>query len=217
MSKFAAKVANALSFAHLAGMGRAKSARAEEEDEDKKDEQDREEGNAKSKRADDDKEKPKDDDNFAEGEDGDEELSAGDDDDSDEDTDKKNKKAKKAKASGDGEDGDEDKDEEMRGNTAAASARRREQARCAAIFASPAAAKNPVLAANLAFKTRTPRHEAVAILEGTPAAANAPDRNRRADRNPNIAGGENNDRSSQQSKQSRWDAAFAKVNPQRRK
>ena len=82
-------------------------------------------------------------------------------------------------------DGGDDDDKEMRGNSPAAQARRREQARCAAIFASPAAARNPVLAATLAFTTRMSRTEAVAVLESTPAPASAL-HPQRAARNPQV-------------------------------
>lgn len=92
--------------------------------------------------------------------------------------DKKGKKAKKAKKEEDDEAcEDEDDESEMRGDSEAAQARRRENARCAAIFASPAAAKNPALAASLAFDTRMTRKEAIAVLANggvAPAAASKP-------------------------------------------
>ncbi|WP_342616979.1 hypothetical protein [Rhodoferax sp. GW822-FHT02A01] len=63
----------------------------------------------------------------------------------------------------------EDPPEEMRGSSPIAVARRRERARCAAIIGHDAAASNMVLAANLAFKTRMTRAEAMAVLADTAA------------------------------------------------
>lgn len=214
------KVASALSFAHLTGVG--SNARAET-DEEKKDpaERDHEDGNVKKgKKAEDKKDCP-----AAENDDGTEDKEASGDDlpesddgDGDDDGDKKGKKAKKAKADkqdGDGADEDEDDKEdrevEMRGNSPAAQARRREQARCAAIFASPAAGKNPALAANLAFKTRMTRQEALVVLESTPAAA-GPGNAARAARNPNVGSGASGSPTSAQAVASSWDRTFAKVN-----
>jgi len=63
------------------------------------------------------------------------------------------------------DEGDDDGDAaEMRGRSVVARARRRERARCAAIFASPAAARNVALAAHLAFNTRLTRNEAISAL-----------------------------------------------------
>jgi hypothetical protein len=203
----AAKVASALSFAHLAGLGRKASA----EGDDNKD-RDHEDGNVKKgKKAEgdepdeDDKDK-KNDREDARAEDDDPDSKAKDGDEEDEGDDKPTKKDAKA---------DGDDDEEMRGNSVAAAARRREQARCAAIFASPAAARNPVLAANLAFKSRMSRGEALAILEATPAAAAAghPDR---AARNPRVGAGADAGLTSKQAVDSSWDRAFAKAAPHKR-
>lgn len=66
---------------------------------------------------------------------------------------------------------DEDSIEEMHGNSVAAAARRRERARCAAIMGCEAAAKNPSLAAGLAFQTRLRRREAIQFLESLPIEA----------------------------------------------
>ena len=74
----------------------------------------------------------------------------------------------------DEDEGDDDGDrEEASAASPAYAARRRERARCAAIFADPAAALNPALAAQLAFGTSLPRSEAVAVLRagGIPAAS----------------------------------------------
>jgi hypothetical protein len=193
------KVASALSFAHLSGLGRAKSsAKAEDGDEKKGPDE-------KAKKADgdepdeDDKEKKKPD-AGAEDDDTDSKAAAGDVDEDEDDE-------KKAKS-----EGEDDKDDEMRGKSAAAQARLREQARCASIFASPAAARNPVLAANLAFKSRMGRGEALAILEATPAAATAGN-TARAARNPNVGAGPGAGASSHQAASASMDRAFLKANP----
>lgn len=212
-------VANALSFAHLASVGRAKPAAKADNDGDKDEpERDHEDGDArKAKKAESDK--PDEDDKdkdakSAKAEDDDESMEGDDQPDSDDgdEDDDGDKKGKKARAP-DGD--DDDKDEEMRGKSAVAQGRLREQARCAAIFASPAAARNPVLAANLAFKSRMGRTEALGILEGTPAAA-APVNTARAARNPNVGAGGSAQPTSQQAVAASWDQAFAKVNPTRR-
>ncbi|WP_291785211.1 hypothetical protein [Luteibacter sp.] len=175
-------MANAFSFAHLGGIGRGKASKAAEgDDEEKKD--------AKAKA----EEEDEDDDKSAEGEE-DDAKAEGD------QPEKKDDEEKGAKAEGD----DEDKDEEMRGNSASAQARRREQSRCAAIFASPAAARNPVLAANLAFKGRMPRREAIALLESTPAPAAAGYVGRAA-RNPQVGADGGAKPTPQQATAARWD------------
>lgn len=83
------------------------------------------------------------------------------------------------KAGGDGNlarDTNEDCDgkDEMHGDSTVAAARRRERARCAAIMGCQAAARNPALAANLAFKTRLSRQEAIEFLESLPIEALVP-------------------------------------------
>lgn len=202
------KVASALSFAHLAGIGqrasaeddksddkddeKAKKAKRAEGDDPEKNDQDRENGNAKGSRAD-----------------GDEDDASAEDDAPekyDAEGDEDEKKAKKASAK-------EDDDDEMRGNSAAAAARRRERARCASIFASKFAAKNPALAANLAFNTSMTRKEALVVLENTPVAASGyPDRQAR---NPALGGGGGTPPNSSQATSSSWDRAFAQANPRR--
>jgi hypothetical protein len=171
-------VANALSFAHLAGLTGA--LKAETTDDDKKPgaadpndddkSQDRSDGDSKKSKA--------------EG-DTDEERREGE---SDEDFEKRTKKSKADKGDDDKDYADEeDGDEEMRGSGAAAKARRRERERCAAIFGCAAAGKNPVLAANLAFNTSMSRKEALAVLESTPAAVLAGQG--RGARNPDLGNG----------------------------
>lgn len=207
-------VASALSFAHLAGIGGKAAAKSRAEDDDDKDkpERDHEDGDAKGGRAEGDDTDKKDDDKKDSNASADDDYNDGQTEDDKPEGDDDDKKSK-SKASDDKK--DEDPDEEMRGNSAAASARRREQARCAAIFACPQAARNPVLAANLAFKTRMSRAEALAVLEATPAGAAAVNTNRSA-RNPNVGAGGSAEPSSKQKVDSSWDAAFKKVTPQRR-
>jgi hypothetical protein len=191
------KVANALSFAHLAGF--AGKARAEGEDPDDKEKKDKEatgddpDKEAKGAKADDDERKQRDDesdDDFAK------RMKAMDDEEDD--------KEKEAKA-------DDDSDEEMRGNSNAAAARKRERTRCAAIFGSKAAGKNPVLAANLAFNTSMTRKEALAVLEGTPAPVASVQR-----RNPNLDASGGVSQSTAQVTAARLDNAFARANPKRK-
>ena len=189
-------VANALSFAHLSGIGRKpKAAAAEDKPEDDKDKPAAE------------GDKPEDDE--GDGEDKKSTKAATDDgDDDDPDGDNDDKKGAAA----------EDSDDEMRGNSAAAQARLREQSRCAAIFASPAAAKNPVMAAKLAFQTRMPRSEAVALLEGTPApTAAVPVNPSRAARNPNVGANGGAQVSPQQAAAARWDAHLKAATPAARR
>nr|WP_025826139.1 hypothetical protein [Acetobacter persici] len=92
-----------------------------------------------------------------------------DDEDEGEEKDAKSKraKAKKAKAESDGDDDETDgdtEDAEDEKDDQAKAARSRERARCAAIFASPAAARNLPAAAHLAFNTGMPRSQAVGLL-----------------------------------------------------
>ena len=196
-----------LSFAHLVGFGKKAKAEVDDEDKEKDDgERDHEDGVKKGKKAEDEKDKEK----MDEDEDDD---SAEDDSPKKEDEDDKKSKKSKADDGDDDEDDKEDKETEMRGSSVAADARRREQARCAAIFSSPSAAKNPELAANLAFKTRMPRSEALAVLEGTKVAPVA--RYDRSARNPNVGVGASHGMTSKQAVAKSLDDAFAKVKPRR--
>ncbi|EJM20177.1 hypothetical protein PMI21_01079 [Pseudomonas sp. GM18] len=222
MSKLS-RMASALSFAHLAGIGsmrgkkaRAeddeddgrKEARAEDDEHDEDDDLDRDNRDGKRSRkakraksgedADDDRHED-DDDEHAE-----------DDDDQDGNDDKKSRRAKGKSASDDDDDPDaEDDEDEMHGRSAAANARRRERARCAAIFGSRYAARNPVLAANLAFGTSMTRQQALNVLRDTPA--DSPAAAGRAARNPNLGGGGDQSPSRQVAIASRWDRAMSKV------
>lgn len=210
----AARGLSKLSFAHLNNRSslvlRAESDEPDDEDKDKKDAR-RAEGDEPEEKDDEKKDSKKG-----------KRADVGDDDASEEDEDEK-PKGKKAKAEKDDPEGDdedderaddEDDDSEMRGKSAAALARRREQSRCAAIFASKAAAHNPVLAANLAFKTRMTRSEAIATLEGTPAPASAVN-SRRAERNPVIGVEGGAKQSPQQALAARWDKNLKAANPSR--
>jgi hypothetical protein len=214
--KVMTKLANALSFAHLAGV----SARAEPDDKKDTGERDHEDTTSKkSKRAaekEDEKQATTDKDNEHAEDKGDDEEMAGDDlpesDDGDEDDegDKKGKKVKKARAEDKKDEEDEEDDDrntEMSGRSPLAQARLRERSRCAAIFSSRAAAKNPVLAANLAFKTNLSRAAAIDVLEGTPVGA--PAHMGRAARNPNVGSGAAGSVTSQQAVSASWDRAFA--------
>ncbi|HDR9026947.1 hypothetical protein [Burkholderia vietnamiensis] len=212
-----------MSFGHLAKIT-PRGARAESDD-DREDRDDDSGKGKKGKRADD-----GDDDDGDDGqnrENGDskkgkraEDDDAGDDDDDREDRDDDSGKGKKGKRADDGEDGDDDDDraenddddeEEMRGKSASARARRRERARCAAIFGCKAAAKNPVLAANLAFNTSMTRKQAIRVLNDTPA----PQATYSSRRNPNLGSGGEQSQSREQAAASSWDRAFAKARGER--
>jgi hypothetical protein len=208
--------ARGLSFAHLAGIA-PRGARAEDDkqddenaraEDDDQEEQDRDDGDGsgskgkKSKRAEDRTDDP----------------DAEDDNDDVEDDSGKGKKGKRADdGDGDGDDEEddtdpdaEDDDDEMRGKSAVARARRREQARCAAIMGSKAAGRNVELAANLAFKTRMTRQEALAILRTSPAGASDQSQARAA-RNPRLGAGGSVQRNSAQEASAGWERAFSKV------
>lgn len=198
--------ARGLSFAHLAGLSPraskaeddddSKDTRADDESDDEADntDRDRDDGDAKKGKA---KGKAK------------SRAKAADEDDDDDQGNDGQKSGKRA------EEDDDDEDEEMRGKSAVAQARRREQARCAAIMGHQAGARNVVLAANLAFNTRMGRREAIAVLKGTPAAA-SPSRSRQA-RNPNLGSGGEMQRSPAAAAASSWDRAFSKVTGRRAK
>lgn len=215
MSKLS-PVVSALSFAHLAGIGsmRGKNARADEDEEDRK----------KDARAEDDEEDddlPSDDDKKShkakrakageDADDKDDDLDA-DEDDHDAEDDEDDKKSRRAKGSKSADDDDldaEDDEDELHGKSAVASARRRERARCAAIFGSRYAARNPVLAASLAFNTSMTRDQALTVLRDTPAGASAA--SGRSDRNPRLGAGGDDSPSRQVAIASRWDRAMSKV------
>lgn len=195
--------AGASSFAHLVGLARPK---AGTEDDDKKDDK---EG---KRAASDDDEKGDDEKKDAKG------ASADDGSGDDEKDEKKDAKGKRVKADDESDDDKKDDDEkadgdddeeEMRGRSTAARARRRERARCAAIFACTHAAGNVALAANLAFKTTLTRKEAIAVLRDTPASASAS--SGRSDRNPRIGPAGHGQGGGQQDITASWDAAARKA------
>ncbi|WP_227105157.1 hypothetical protein [Chromobacterium rhizoryzae] len=212
------RVASALSFAHLAGIGsfKGKRARADDDQDDRRPddeaddeslderEQDRDNGDSrkskKGRRADDDR-----DDEEAD----DDQLDDGEDDDN------KGKGAKRARADDDDESAEDDErdddEDELRGKSSAASARRRERARCAAIMGSKYAAGNPVLAANLAFNTSMTRKQAVAVLRDTPAAS-SPGQGRSA-RNPALGAGGERSGNSRAAAASSWDTSMQRARP----
>ncbi|ACC71063.1 hypothetical protein PPMP20_04430 [Paraburkholderia phymatum] len=211
--------ARGLSFAHLAGI-KPRGARAEDDrqedderaEEQDQEEQDRDDGDAKGskgkkgKRAED-----RTDDPDAEDEENDEvENDSG--------KGKKGKRAEDDEADEGDDDSDpdaEDDDDEMRGKSAVARARRREQARCAAIMGSKYAARNVEMAANLAFKTRMTRQEALAVLRSAPSGAATPQSQRRADRNPQLGAGGEMQRNPQREASAGWDRAFTKATGKR--
>ncbi|HET6606738.1 MAG TPA: hypothetical protein VFG62_08725 [Rhodopila sp.] len=172
-------MASTHSFAHLLGFGATKTAkkgsRAEEELDEEKgdgdDEGDEKKGAKRGNRA----EEPEREEEEDESEEREEEEKGDA---------KKGKKAKGRRAraedddegddgeSGDDDDeGDDDSDGADMRKGKARSARLRERARCAAIFADAAAANNPALAATLAFNTDMPRSQAVAVLRAGGSAA----------------------------------------------
>lgn len=198
--------ARGLSFAHFAGLT-TRGARAEEQDDERR-QRDGESDEEYAKRM---EELDKDEDKArrAEGDDKGKDTSADD------------KGNEPAGDDADAEDDDsdpeaEDDEDEMRGKSAAARARRREQARCAAIFACKAAARNPVLAAHLAFNTRMTRAEAITALQGTPAPESA-NHSRRAARNPNLGADSGAKPSRQEALAARWDKNLQAANPARRR
>ncbi|WP_155633563.1 hypothetical protein [Burkholderia cepacia] len=199
--------ARGLSFAHLAGLS-SRAARAENEDDERK----QREGES--------------DDDYAtrmeELDEKEEEARRAEEEKKDEEARRAEEERKDEEARARGEDDQDsdleadDDDEEMRGKSASARARKRERARCAAIFASPAAARNPVLAANLAFKTSMKRSEAIAMLHATPAPASAAHVNRAA-RNPNLGADGGAKPSQQQALAARWDANLQAASKPRRR
>ncbi|MFT9016420.1 MAG: hypothetical protein ABF990_11880 [Acetobacter sp.] len=69
--------------------------------------------------------------------------------------------------------GTDDDDEDDEADPKARAIRMRERGRCATIFRSAAAGRNPAAAAELAFGTSLPRSQAVRVLRATAPAADA--------------------------------------------
>lgn len=169
-------LAQATSFAHLIGIGRTPRA-AEDDDErkqkegesdaDYKDRMDKLDGKqgSKPKTQDEDEEMEEIDDERKrrEGE-SDEDYQERMDELDEADAAAARRASRKAKLA-DGDDADEADDADPK----ASAARRRERARCAAIFASPAAAKRPDIAAHLAFGTSLTRTAAINTLTAVAA------------------------------------------------
>jgi hypothetical protein len=142
-----AKITAALGFAHLLGLPAAAAASVDDDKDDKKDKKD-----AKAGEGGDPDEEDKDDKKDA--------KAAGGDQDED---DKDDTKAEDDEDDATAEDGESDKEK---------AARQSERARCAAIFASPAAGGRPDMAAHLAFNTGMGAKAAVEML-GVIAAGGA--------------------------------------------
>ena len=113
------------------------------------------------------------------------------------------------------EDKDDEKTKAVRasGHSAGRSA---ERERCAAIFASPAAAGNIALAAELAFNTEMPAAQVAAVLGKAAVHAVAPGNPSRAARNPNVGIGAAANHSGPQAAASRWDHVMQSTAPKRR-
>jgi hypothetical protein len=122
-------------FAHLLGLGSPSAAKPRAEDDDDKKKRDEEEAAAAKKKADEDE--------------------------SDEEMRKKAAAKKKAEDDDQKDDDKDDRDDDDKSKAATL----RERARCAAIFASPAAGVRPDMAGHLAFKTGMSTKDAIASLE----------------------------------------------------
>ena len=143
------RLSNALPFAHLLGLSSAKAQDDDQDDERKQGADESDEDYAKRM----------------------EELDKEDNDDDDDEEDdvpaKKSKKSKKASSDDDNQEDDDDSEKAEDDDSAKAvkAARNFERARCAAIFASPAAGIRPDMAAHLAFTTNMSSASAIAMLE----------------------------------------------------
>ena len=179
-----AKPGSAMTFAHLASV----SARASDDDDDG----DGDPKDKKDAKADGDDTPDKKDDDDGKGAKGSKAEGDKDDPKDDDDADKdKGTKSAKADEDSDPDAEDDDKEEEMRGNSAAAAARRRERARCSAIFGSKHAEGRAPLAAHFAFNTTMSRSEAIAALAASPVSAQPGARAAhpgRAASNPQVSG-----------------------------
>jgi hypothetical protein len=151
-----AKITAALGFAHLLGLPAA-AARAEEDDDKKQRPDESGEDYAKRMEGDDKDGDEKDEKGAKKAEGGDDDAGDGDD-----------QSKAKGKAEGDNEDEEGEEDDKEK------AARKSERARCAAIFASPAAGVRPDMAAHLAFNTDLSAKAAVEMLGAFAAGAAQP-------------------------------------------
>ncbi len=193
----------AMSFAHLAGIGRAKpGARAGKvEDEDPK--PDAEDDDPKPDAEDEDpKPDAEDEDPKPDAEDEDPKPDAEDED-------------EKPEASDDDGDDNQNEPKQRKGKASAKAAsadfkrgRKSERHRCAAIFASPLAARNTALAAHLAFNTGLSSKAALGILKDTPAGSTAASQSRERS-NPRV--GQDGGRTGPGAAAKGWDVAMNKA------
>jgi hypothetical protein len=153
-------IAGGSPFAHLLGRQRAAAGNS------KADEREDDEDEKKAARAEDEKDDRADE---SEDEKKDAKAAESEDDENKDEDDAGKAKGKRAKA-----DGDDDSDEEDEDDAKASAARRRERARCAAIFAEPAAATRPDMAAYFAFGTTMPRSAAINALKAVVAGHSEP-------------------------------------------
>ena len=192
-------VANALSFAHLNGFRRKSRAAAEGDDTpDDKDKGAKAEGDDDGDEEGDGKPDHDGDEPLAE-DDGDGESAEGNDDEPADDKEEKGAKARaKARSS---------KPAAKTYAQGIAAGRAEERKRCASIFASPAAARNVALAAELAFGTDMAAERVVAVLGKAPSQASAD----RASRNPQAVSRGSREEHPGAAVASSWDAALQKA------
>ena len=113
---------------------------------------------------------------------------------------------------------DEDKDDEKAKAVRASghsAGRAEERVRCAEIFASPAAAGNIALAAELAFNTEMPSAQVATVLGKAAVHAVAPGNPSRAARNPSVGIGAAANPGGPQAVASRWDRVLQSTAPKR--
>ena len=155
-------MASTSSFAHLLGLGSANAGKSKAETEDervKREEQERED--AKKAGKDGGKAKAEGDDNKP-------------DDQGEDESDEDYKERKRKEQEEDDEKAADEEDEKDEKDAKSKASRMRERARCAAIFASPAAGLRPDLAAHFAFNTNLSRKDAVSTLAVSAQGGAAP-------------------------------------------
>jgi hypothetical protein len=212
-------MAGASRFAHFAGLARPKKSpqRAAEDDDDKSAVEDDDDKDA-SEDDGDDQDEPKGKRSRRAAEDDDDKDASEGDDDNDQDE-PKGKRSRRAAEDDDDKDAEDDDEDEMKGKSAAAQARRREQARISHILGHKAAARNPRLAVSLACTTRMTRQEAVTVLMQEPDCddddrddrrSNRHARQDRQSRNTQL-GSDAQPPSGKQAVAASWGAAFEKA------